>query len=388
MVLMMAMAHIGLGLRLWPDAVTGYGDFSAFYTAATLIQSDPASLYNFEKQRQLRHQLFPEVKIQTENLPFYHPAFELLLYAPLAHLPYSAAYLTWSIANLVMLVLALWWLRPLTSPVSFAVLLLLSVAFFPIAVTFLQGQDSLLLLLVCIASFNLISRERMFLAGMVLALGLFKFHLVLPIVALLAAQRRWKVVWGFCLGGAALAAVSIALTGLQAAREYAQLLLQFNTLTREMTGNVDSQMPSAGGFLTTIVASFGNRPVGDFSVLCLSFAIVALGAYLARNARQDLAATLTFASVLAVLAGHHTSPHDLALLFPALVIASMRANSLNNRATAGVLAVLWCSPVYLVLVERNLLAFMFLPTMALFIMLAWQLRSRTGYNSSFAAASQ
>jgi hypothetical protein len=377
LVLIMAMAHVALALQLWRNAVAGYGDFSAFYTAGKLVSQDAASLYDFQKQGELRKTLFPAVKIQSANLPFYHPAFEVLLYAPLATLPYPWAYLSWAVANLLMLALALWWLRPFASQFSYPSLLLLAIAFFPIAAGLLQGQDTVLLLLIYAASFQLLHRDRFVIAGLVLSLGLFKFHLVVPFVIVLAAQRRWKSVLGFSLGGAALAAISIALAGVRGTWQYMNTLLHFDALTREATGNLDSQMPSLGGFLTTIWNHAGLGHLSGLVILLATAAIVTIAAYLARHAGRDVACTFAFALVTAVLAGHHTNAHDLVLLFPALLVASMRANRLNQRFLLGVLALLWCSPLYLFLVERDSLTIMFLPIATLFVILGWQLQSST-----------
>ena len=70
-------------------------------------------------------------------------------------------------------------------------------AFFPVFDCFLQGQDSILLLLLCVLGFNALKKEADVLAGCWLALGAFKFQFIVPIVLLLVIWKRRRVAIGF-----------------------------------------------------------------------------------------------------------------------------------------------------------------------------------------------
>ena len=61
---------------------------------------------------------------------------------------------------------------------------------------FLQGQDSLLLLLVMTLAVAEMKQGRDFTAGCLLGCGLFKFHVILSFVLLVASQGRK----GSCVG--------------------------------------------------------------------------------------------------------------------------------------------------------------------------------------------
>jgi len=66
----------------------------------------------------------------------------------------------------------------------------LLVAFYPTTVALLHGQDSVLSAFLMAAAFAGLKRKREAAAGIVLALGLYKPQLVLPLAALLFLKRR------------------------------------------------------------------------------------------------------------------------------------------------------------------------------------------------------
>jgi hypothetical protein len=370
----MVLGNFLLAAHLWEDALRGYADFAAFYVAGNVLRHDSASLYDFQKQSDMRAALLPEAHARNPRLPYYHPAFEAAVYAVLAALPYQAAYLAWLIANLLLLGLALWWLRGFVAHSGMALLVLASFAFFPIIEGLLQGQDAVLLLALYAIAFAALRREREFLSGLVLAVGLFKFHLVVPFVIIMAAQRRWKLVGGFAAGAAVLAAISVALTGMGGARQYFELMLHFDRFTGAATSNLDSQMPSLGGFLSTSLGPIAGAGATKLLIMLGSAGMAAAAAYLARYARHDLALTFAFSMTATLLAAYHVNTHDLALLLPALLLAIDRASNRQNLAVLALVAlILGCAPIYILLIGKNLLTLMFWPLLALYLLLARQL---------------
>src|SRR5208282_5293701 len=97
---------------------------------------------------------------------------------------------------------------------------LVAAAFFPVFECLLQGQDSILQLLVCVLAWKALEKEEDFLAGCWFALGAFKFQLMLPIVLLVAVWKRSRVLLGFAAVSAVLAAISVALVGWQGLLQY------------------------------------------------------------------------------------------------------------------------------------------------------------------------
>jgi hypothetical protein len=82
----------------------------------------------------------------------------------------------------------------------------------PVAFTIMEGQDSLLLLPILVFAYRRIgSNERQ--AGILLGLGMFRFQVLLPIVALFLLWRSLKFVAAWVAGSAAVLSISAAITG-------------------------------------------------------------------------------------------------------------------------------------------------------------------------------
>ena len=206
--------HAWMFFSLRRQIVTGYPDFTIFYTAGKCVNEGRGrQLYDLETQFAFQRSFAPEVKHRENALPFNHPPFEALLFVPLAGLPYVTAYLVWAVFN-IALILGFWTLlRPrLPSLHNFlpALPLLAMFAFFPVIMALLQGQDSILLLFLYGLAFSSLAAGRAFVAGLCLGLALFKFQLVLPFVVVLLVRRQWKAVAGFSLTAFVLLLVSAA----------------------------------------------------------------------------------------------------------------------------------------------------------------------------------
>jgi hypothetical protein len=172
-------------------------DFPDFYSASRLlIAGHGHELYDVQVQRQFQSRYVGRV-----GTLYIHPPFEAVLYLVVAWLPLNSAYTLWTVLNLAFLTLIA---RKLASEVlptwDWRLLLMASLTFVPVLLNFLQGQDSVLLLLFVTLAFTALRSNRAFAAGCWLGLGLFKFNLVLPLALVLALQKgRNGFVRGFAL---------------------------------------------------------------------------------------------------------------------------------------------------------------------------------------------
>src|SRR5207245_9841341 len=82
-------------------------------------------------------------------------------------------------------------------------------SFVPVASALMLGQDSILLLALLSASMLALEKERDFTAGALAGLGLFKFHLLVPLALLLLCWKRFRFVSGFSSVAVALALLSV-----------------------------------------------------------------------------------------------------------------------------------------------------------------------------------
>jgi hypothetical protein len=209
--------HLLLVVNLWGRISRGYPDFTVFYTAARVLRGGLGHrLYDPQVQYQAQKSFAGEIPSRHGPLPYIHPPFEALIFLPLTLLPYRHAFAAWDLLNIGVLFGVAFLLRRSVRTLGAIPLwefVLGCLAFFPVFACLLQGQDSILLLLLCTLGFNALKREANFLAGCWFALGVFKFQLMVPIVLLLILSTRRRVAMGFAAVSILLALVSVGLVG-------------------------------------------------------------------------------------------------------------------------------------------------------------------------------
>src|SRR5260370_25298438 len=80
---------------------------------------------------------------------------------------------------------------------------MMALGFLPVGICLVQGQDTILLLLILAGAYRLEKNGKEFTSGLILGLGMFRFQLVIPLVVWLCFERKWKLLAGFgltCLG--------------------------------------------------------------------------------------------------------------------------------------------------------------------------------------------
>jgi hypothetical protein len=214
-----AALNAGMIWRVHDSILEGYGDFASFYTAAQIVRSGQrARLYDPALQWKIQQEFSRTVKIRLGPLPYIRPPFEALLFFPFAYLSYPTACLVWMGIKIVLLLT-----MPLLLPwpdneedgmIPIPVASLVSLAFFPVAFDLIQGQDSVLLLLILVLGLRLLLRHADLACGAVLALGMFKFHLIIPLIAILILRKKFRVALGFVGVSFVLFTISLVMVGL------------------------------------------------------------------------------------------------------------------------------------------------------------------------------
>jgi hypothetical protein len=299
-------------------------DFRAFYAAGQMLRHSPSLLYDLNAQQQWQQAATGEAPI----LPFFHPAYEALLYAPLSLLNYRTAYLVYACWNMLLL-----WLCYLVSPMgaptfSYTRRPLLLFLSFPLLLCIFVGQNSLLLLLtLCIAEKSL-SEARDFRGGLLLGLATFKLAIIIPLAFLLTIRKGYRFLAGFLLAAVPALALSVWLTGISGTRDFLHLL---GNATLASHHSVESQrqaavwlhaMPNLSGLL--YLCGTGHLAAHSaFAVNMLAAALVlGAGAYLQRHATDESTA-FSAAVVCAVLVSPHLYIYDFsALILPLLLLSS------------------------------------------------------------------
>jgi len=337
----------------------GYSDFTIYYCAGRIVRQGLGhQLYDDQTQFRVQQEFAREVSIRQGPLPFNHPPFEALLFAPFTLVSYPAAFALWDLANLAMLAALPFLLRPLLPRLqtySWPFWMLGMLAFFPIFFTLLEGQDAILLLFLYTLSFVCLKKNRDFGAGCWLALGSFKFHLVVPLVFLLLVHGRRKVLYGFGAVAVVLVVVSFAVVGREGMISYPNYVLH---LEGTMAGGAISEgMPNLRGFLDTVLPS---NPYAGVVVLLFSLGIVLFAVWQCRGIDSSNLFDLKFslAAFVTVLVSYHALGYDLSILMlPTLLMANeLLGEGKSGRWPAWLMicagTVLFYSPLQLLLSMR------------------------------------
>lgn len=351
--LAMTLCNVALLVRMTPLLRKGYQDFTIFYTSARLLRNGQASAL-YDLAAQYRMQLtFTDVPIRQGPLPFNHPPFEALLFLPFTVLNYWPAYLVWTALNSVMLALSVALLRRRFSQlaaVSPLVLGLGATAFFPVAIGIIQGQDVILLLFLFVLAVISLDRGNDAVAGALLAAGLFRPQLVVPLVVFVAI-RRWRVLVGFTPVALVLGAISVAIMGWRGPLDYARFVLHL-----ESTGAraFDPQaVPNLRGLVEQLL---GIGPSGQGALLLIlasSLLVFFVTLRRIRNGRDSVIFLSALAAVTTILISFHTLVYDLSLLLPMLLFLLSRtlgvAGAKIDGRTILLMILLFLTPLYVFL---------------------------------------
>jgi hypothetical protein len=337
------MAMLGMHLFfLWnvrTRIARGDPDFTAFYAAATLVRlGDAVDIYDSAAQFRAEARFTDDSELRRGPLRYIHPPFEALLFVPFTFFPYRAAFVLWDLANLGILVAIAVSLRATLLPdsgIGILDLVLGLFAFFPIFANFFQGQDAVLLLLVVALAFRAMKLRDDFSAGCWMALGLFRFQLVIPLVLVLAVWSRRRVALGFVSVTAVLVLISAVMVGWGNMLRYPGYLWLWASVPG--SGRTPpSLLPSLLGLVT-------GWPRLDHIhwlvaiVLIVSASLVIVVARMKNLAQEPRFFDLCFACAIlaSVLVGYNTSTYDLALLV--LPFAVMLREGLTEPVRARLL---------------------------------------------------
>jgi hypothetical protein len=355
--------------------VAGNGDFVIFYTGAQmLIEGRGSELYHLEVQKVFQDKF--KVPIRDGPLPYNHPPYELLLFLPLIYLPFPTAHLVWSLVSAALLVLTFVLLTPFIDNKNQWLFATIMIAFYPTIATIMYGQDSILTAFLFAGVFAALKQKRHIAAGSILALGLYKPQLVLPMACFLFYKRCWRACTSFTLTAAVLAGVSIGLVGWKGVSDFGTLLQLIDLLNYTID---PANMANVRGLLDNVFAF--SRSFGLTHLILLSSVLV-LGSSLyictadfdASDPLFDLEFSLVVIATL--LSSYHLYAHDLTLLvIPTILIfnhilAGRVEHSCLSRVFPSIVLTLWFPLVFLVLIQHRLLYFTSILIMLFAIVLA------------------
>jgi len=337
---------LGFQLIIWiaylPTALRGRADFRNLYAAGLMIRQGMGHrLYDYDLQKKIENQHISE---ETALLPYVHLPYEALLFVALSLLSYQKAYVFWLGINLTVLFACflllrerLWRLKELWAwcPILFIL------GFAPITATLMQGQDSIITLLLLGCGLSAISSDKEYLAGLFVGLAAYKFQLVLPIAVLFLLWRRWK----FCTGWLVSFVVAIVLSTLVCG--WTQLFDYVFSLSRISNGVSSGnqilyimpveRMPNLRGLIAAISHL---RPSISFTVTVVtSAAFLVFAFWVGRNGSRETQFAIAVAAV--PLIGFHVLMHDLSIL---LIPAALLIDGQDSKGF-WIIPPIWLAPV-------------------------------------------
>ena len=283
--------------------------------AASCSPATDIEIYNYSQQREAQQTFITRLSSTRKGpLLFNHAPFELLLFVPLALFSYPQATTIWYGLNVAALIAVPLLLRRrlpfLKTRIFYA---LLAVAFFfPAGIALLQGQDSVLLLLLFTLGYLALADGHEAAAGCAFAMATFKPQLVLPILLIMGITRRWKLLLGFCGAGAALLLASLPLAGWRSILEFPRFLLRFSHLPPGVSGAYPETMPNIRGLTTSLFhASLSPMAIGVivFAISVLVLLLVGIACVRGPGTSSELSFSLIV--VASLLIGYHVNGHDL-----------------------------------------------------------------------------
>lgn len=301
-------------------------DFMSYYSALHLIMTGHGgSIYDFHALERVQAPLMHPLKMPAGFMPYYlYPPYFALAVSPLALLSFGAAYLVWAALTCILLAAALFILEGYAGLGRRGALLLrlAAVCFLPVFVTLLQGQVSILLLLLLVLVFHAARQERDVLAGAALACAVLKPPYVLPFLLVFLLQRRWRLLASFSLCALCLAAAPVAILGPSINQAYIHTLRESTAwiMHSRFIGYSPQGNQSIAGFTQLLLPS----SVSTLATAALTLVALLVLAWSAlRSYSGDL--TLGLTVIVALLINPHVFIYDLTLLIiPAAVMLPFR----------------------------------------------------------------
>ncbi|HEV2577043.1 MAG TPA: glycosyltransferase family 87 protein [Acidobacteriaceae bacterium] len=325
--LVFSFITLTIGIMALPRAGRLY-DFRAFYGAGWLLLHNPHQLFSLSLQETVQNAI---VCPMWRGVPFYHPAYEALLYAPLTLLSYRHAYIVFAVLNLLLLALC-YTLAPRSADPRIARIprpLLFSLCF-PAFMGIAEGQDSIVFFLLICLLWRALASTRDRTAGILLALALFKVQIALALLVFLAiylpTPRRVRLLLSFLPSAAAVALTCLLITGSRGMAAWFRLIASSSVAShldhhaQSIIAVYPRAMPTLNGLLYVCGARLLPARASLALDLLLSAIVFALAVYLCRTA-SSLAVAFCATLAAAILLAPHLFLYDyVLLLLPILLL--------------------------------------------------------------------
>lgn len=337
----LCMAILGLcafvavihGVKIWaeykgqtPGHPSGFGDFLALWSYGDIVASHPGfDLYDTAILHALQVALgMPE----SDHNPFPYPPIAILLFRPLAFLPYQTAYVAWTLGTMALFVWAV------VATCSRLPISIIGVMVAPGTIGCIAfGQTGFLSAALLITGVRL-AGSRPILSGVTIGLLAYKPQTAILVPVAFAAAGYWRAFAAACVTAAALAAIATVAYGSGIWASWIAMLPAYsNAFDHDLDGmkfkpTIMANLQSAGVALPIARAVQGLAAVAVAVLVWRCFR---------RNAGRLAAAALLVGTVLAT---PHALIYDLPIVAAAMALLIQERSVTNPVFSLGEVAIL------------------------------------------------
>ena len=316
-------------------------DFSCFYRAGRMfLAGRGGDIYNLAAEQAFDGSLMGQLAVPGKlfyTLPFVFTPPTLLIFAPLAALPYQLADLVWLVLNVTILIAMPVFISTILrlGTGGTCVAVLLPSLFLPITWAIAEGQISIILLGIFSMLFISLYRNRNFEAGCWIALTAIKPQFTFPVLIIALASRNWRAIRGFAVTSLCLLLVSFYFVGWPTTLEFPATIVSYSKLPVSLNGQLGEHpldMPNIRGICDNILTLTVGRSVS----IALATAICLLLLWTAYRT-SDVTRWFPALLVVTLLVSYHVYPHDMA---PLAITVPLLAYSARGRRWTPALAML------------------------------------------------
>ena len=319
-------------------------DFSCFYRAGSMVRAGQGhNVYDLTSEQEFDNAL-GTVSVDADgnrvSLPFVFAPFTLALFMPLATLPYHQAEFVWYSMNVGMLLaLPAYLSKPLNPNTKGVVIALLTpLVFLPVILALLQGQPTILLLVLFTVAYGDLCRGQEARAGIWLGLAGFKPQLVLPMLLALIVWRRRRMLQAFVLTCGGLMVASIWIVGWQATLGYPRAVMQYANMEGRPGGEHPASMPNLRGCLYSALHARLTPLSLQQTTVAISLLLLAAMAFILWRQKHVSPYGFSLVVLVTLLTSYHAYLHDDSLLLLPCLIAGTEILCNGKPATQLLIA--------------------------------------------------
>ena len=327
-VLIAFAGYMFLNLRIAPSVFgRSKNDFACFYRAGRMVlEGDGYRIYELSAERDYDDMLGTKSVDADGNaisLPFVFAPFTLVLFVPIAELPFRQAAFVWYTLNVaILLALPFLFRRSLDlGPKALVVTLIAPLFFLPAILALIQGQPAILMLLFFVLAYLNLECGRELRAGCWLGLASFKPQFVLPMLLALIVWRKKRALLAFVLTCAGLIAVSIPMVGWRATFGYPRALMRYAGMAGQFGGEHPASMPNLRGFLYSAWHTRVTPALLRLITFAISLVLLAAMACVLERWKELSWDAFSLVLIVTLLTSYHAYLHDDSLLLlPCLIL--------------------------------------------------------------------